>query len=162
MLYLLDSGVLIDANRRYYKLGQVRPFWNWLEAKAKEGRLKIPDEMYREIVAGAKEDGLRNWVIKRKASLLLKEEAEILMLRRVTDLGYAPDLDDEERSKIGNDAFLIAYALADPTRRCVVTMEESRPSRQRANRHIPDVCKSLNISCINTFEMLDRLDFQLT
>lgn len=162
MLYLLDSSVLIDANRKYYKLPQVPQFWTWLESKATESQVKLPDEMYREIVAGAKGDVLREWVMKRRDALLFREEVNISLVQKVTDLGYARDLDDEERARIGNDAFLIAYALADPTGRCVVTMEESKPSRQRANRHIPDVCKSLNISCVNTFEMLDRLDFRLT
>jgi hypothetical protein len=36
----------------------------------------------------------------------------------------------------------------------------SRPTRQRANRHVPDVCKGLGLSCCNTFEMTRRLGFR--
>ena len=162
MLYLLDSSVLIDANRRYYKLEQVLPFWTWLESEASEGRLKIPDEMYKEVMAGYKGDSLRDWVMKRKVTLLLEENADISLVRRVTNEGYANDLNDEEREKVGNDAFLIAYALADAANRCVVTMEESKPSKKRAERRIPDVCNALGIKCINTFQMLDELGFRVS
>lgn len=161
MLYLLDSSVLIDAHRKYYKIDQVFPFWLWLESRAREGILKIPDEMYREITVGKKEDSLRRWLIQRKMQMLLQEEVSVALVQRATATGYAPDLDDEERAKVGNDAFLIAYALAEPSMRCVVTMEESKPSRTRGNRHNPDVCNSLGVRCINTFQMLDELDFLL-
>ena len=40
---------------------------------------------------------------------------------KVVSAGYAPDLTDDEVEKIGRDPFLIAYALADPPERCVVT-----------------------------------------
>ena len=81
------------------------------------------------------------------------------LMARVIEQGYAKDLNDEEIETIGQDAFLIAYALADVQQRRVVTTETSRPRRKRANRHIPDVCRDLGIRCYNTFEFLRALDF---
>lgn len=161
MLHLLDTSVLIDAKNKYYKFEQVPQFWTWLEDKANGNQIKIPYEIFLELIAGTKKDALSNWVNNNKKSLLLDEEIDTSLVRRVTTLGYANDLTDSEVKKIGNDPFLIAYALADISNRCVVTMEESKPNRLRANRHIPDVCDSLNIICKNTFELLDDLNFKI-
>ena len=78
----------------------------------------------------------------------------------VTEQGYARDLADDEIEKIGSDAFLIALAFADAGNRCVVTTESSKPSRTRANRHVPDVCRDLDVDCIDTFQLIRRLDFR--
>ena len=89
----------------------------------------------------------------------LGEAVERPLVAEVTDRGYAADLTDDEVVKIGRDPFLVAYALRDSSDRCVVTTEVSRPGRQRANRHIPDVCEDFNVNCCDTFEFLDDLDF---
>ena len=78
----------------------------------------------------------------------------------VTEQGYAPDLNDAEIQKVGRDPFLIAYALANPSERVVVTTEHSKPSRLRANRHLPDVSNDFSVRCINTFELIRELDFK--
>lgn len=82
-------------------------------------------------------------------------------MRHVTEAGYAPDLTDVEIEQVGRDPFLIAFALKNPADRIVVTLEASKPSTRRANRRVPDVCKSLGVKCCNTFEMLQDLDFRL-
>jgi hypothetical protein len=42
-------------------------------------------------------------------------------LNEVLAAGYAPDLNDSEIEEIGQDPFLIAYALANPGDRTIVT-----------------------------------------
>jgi hypothetical protein len=76
------------------------------------------------------------------------------------DQGYAEDLTDDEVEKIGRDPFLIAHALVSPQDRCVVTTEASKPSSQRANRHVPDVCSQFGLTCVDTFELVRQLDFR--
>jgi len=78
----------------------------------------------------------------------------------VINNGYAPDLTEDEILQIGRDPFLIAYALASPANRCVVTTEASAPSKQRQNRRIPDVCATMGVSCCNTFAMTKALGFR--
>ena len=56
MLYLLDANVLIDANRDYYPLGRVPEFWEWLVDRASRHQVKIPLDMYEEILAGGEDD----------------------------------------------------------------------------------------------------------
>jgi hypothetical protein len=79
---------------------------------------------------------------------------------RVVEKGYAPDLTDDEVEKIGRDPFLISYALAFLDQRCIVTTEVSKPKRVRGNRHIPDVCATMGVQCIDSFQLLRALDFR--
>lgn len=160
MLYLIDANVLIDANRDYYPLNRIPEFWEWLLHMGVNGRIKIPQEMFEEITGDSA--GLPNWLRRpeSKEALILAEEADPLFVSRAVYEGYATDLTDDEIEKLGRDPFLIAYGLIEPAHRCVVTTESSKPSKLRANRHIPDVCKSLGVTCCNTFTMLHELDFR--
>ena len=160
MLYLLDANVLIDAARDYYPLDRVPEFWSWLVQMGKQGQVKVPIEIYDEVMK--KNDDLKYWLQENKDVLLFDELVSQPLVAEVTELGYGPCLTDVEIEKIGGsgDPFLIAYARVDPEHRCVVTTEHSRPTRTRANRHIPDVCKGLGIECIGTFDLIRRLDFR--
>lgn len=159
MLYLLDANVLIDANRDYYPIDRVPEFWEWLTDVGENNSVKIPLEVYEEIKGG--NDDLAEWIKndQNKEALLLNEDVDVSLVSRFTDDGYADDLSDEEVEKIGRDPFLVAYALADENNRCIVTTEGSKPSRERANRHLPDVCISFEVQCVNTFQFLRDLDF---
>lgn len=158
MLYLLDASVLIDANRDYYPIDRIPQFWEWLLARSAEGRLKMPLETYEEVAAG--NDSLADWVKNHRSELVLVEEASPELVDEVLGI-YAPNLTETELERIGEDPFLIAHALRDSGNRCVVTTESSRPSRQGANRHIPDVCDDLKICHCNTFDLLRLLDFRI-
>lgn len=154
MLHLLDANVLITANRLYYSLDRVPEFWDWLAHMGEIGNVKVPREMLEEVT-----DDLADWVSENRDALLLDEEVDIELVRRTTDNGYAPDLNDVEIEKIGRDPFLVAAALRDPTVRLVVTTEVSKPNAQRANRKVPDVCDSLGVSWMDSFAMIRSLDF---
>ncbi len=157
MHYLLDANVLIEANRDYYPIDRVPEFWDWLIAMGESGRVKVPLEIYEEVTDG--NDAVAVWLRDNKDALSLNEDVREALVTLVTEEGYAADLSDDEIEKIGRDPFLIAYALAVPDQRCVVSNESSRPSRIRANRHVPDVCADFNIPCRNTFALIRELDF---
>ena len=154
-MHLLDSNVLIDANRDYYSISRVPEFWSWLVDLGARELVKIPLEMFEEIKDG--DDDLGEWIRQDeiKGALLLHEEADVALVSPaeavVTNEGYAPDLTDDEIEKIGRDPFLVAYGLGNENERCIVTTETSapkkdcRPSRRRANRHVPDVCSGLGV-----------------
>ncbi len=164
VLYLLDACVLIDANRDYYPIERVPEFWDWMLEMGRLGRIKIPLEFYEEVIFPRpqkdKEDPLVEWLKTYNETLVLDEEASVELVARVTEQGYASDLTDEEVVKMGRDPFLVAYALVDIQERSVVTTENSRPSRRRANRKLPDVCNDFNVRCINTFTLIQELDFR--
>ena len=161
MVYLLDANVLITAHHQYYPVSRVPGFWDWLVAQGTSGNIAIVDEVFDEITGG--NDPIAKWAGQSVVSdaLRIPESADIELVRRVTNQGYAPDLTDDEIEQLGRDPFLIAYALKSPGERVVVTLEVSKPKRQRANRKVPDVCLALGVKCIDTFQMLSALDFRL-
>ncbi len=163
MLYLLDANVLIDAHYKAYPIDRIPEFWGWLVNCGEQQRVKVPLEIYQEILPGNPgrdvEDLLYNWLKEYKATICLDEAVDNSLLQRVIEQ-YAPDLCDEEFETLGRDPFLIAYALHDTKQRTVVTNEVSKPKKKRANRHIPDVCKNLNIRHCNTWQLIKELDFR--
>lgn len=160
MLYLLDSNVLIDADRDFYSLERVPEFWEWLQHHGERGNVKLCIEIYEELTEGR--GALPEW-LKRddvKRALLLEEESDPALVNRVVSEGYAPDLTDIEVMDIGRDPFLIAHAMANTATRCVVTTEAAAPSKKRQNRRIPDVCKDFDVQSCNGFSFFKALDFR--
>jgi hypothetical protein len=94
-----------------------------------------------------------------RSALLLDEQVDESLVASVINRGYAPDLTDDEILQLGRDPFLIAYALASPADRCVVTTEASKPRKVRQNRRIPDVCNSMGVTWCDTFAMMRALGF---
>ena len=162
VLYLLDANVLIDANRDYYPLDRVPEFWNWLLEMSEHGIVKIPQEVYEEVVlpSPSRPDALVDWLKSHNETLVLGESVAVDLVAHVTAQCYGDDLTESEIGQVGRDPFLIAYALADIQGRCIVTTERSRPSRTRANRHLPDVATESDVDCINTFDLIRALDFR--
>jgi hypothetical protein len=159
MLYLLDANVLITAHDTYYPLEGVPEFWDWLLHQARNNLVKIPVEMMEEVNEGHK-DSLLDWLSdsENKGVLLLEEEVDINVVRHVVSNGYGNGLTDDQITKLGCDPFLIAYAKAQADR-CVVTSEGSKPSKTGHNRHIPDVCNSLNVKWCDPFSFYKALGF---
>jgi Domain of unknown function (DUF4411) len=160
MLYLLDANIPITANSNYYPIDQVPEFWEWLQYQGERGNVKIPLEIMEEIRQGRDEDPLVEWIERpeTQAALLFQETVDAALVQR-TVAAYAPDLTDSELLQVGNDPFLIAYALAKPTNRCVVTIEVSRPSTRRQNRKVPDVCRDLGVQSCGPFQLNKDLGF---
>ena len=103
--------------------------------------------MYEEILA--KDDDLTDWLKDNRNALRLDEDVDQKLVERVTQSGYAPDLNDEEVERLGCDPFLIAYALGDPAQRAVVTTEVSRPSRKPLTATSP-TCVGISRSIATT------------
>ena len=162
MLYLLDANVLIDANRDYYGINRVPEFWAWLLEQATSGKVSVPIEMYEEAtLPKPKTPGLLDiWLNENRDCIVFYESVQQHLVAEVTEKGYASNLTEDEVEKMGKDPFLIAYALVDPLNRVVVTNEQSKSRKERASRHIPDVCDDFDIGWCNTFELIRKLDFR--
>ncbi len=165
MLYLLDASVLITANNLYYAVDRIPEFWDWLRHMGTQNQVKIGIENFEEITEGPKDaekDLLFAWLQEEanSAALTLDEEVDQALVQAAVTTGYAPDLTDDEIEQLGRDPFLLAYAMKNPAERTVVTVEVSKPSRTRQNRHLPDVCKTLGLSCCDTFALIRALGFR--
>lgn len=164
LLYLIDANVLITAHNTYYPIDRVPEFWEWLADKAKSGDIKMPLETFDEVKEGGKDkekDLLLAWLKddEIKKALVLDEEVDVAMVQDVINKGYAPDLTDDQIESLGRDPFLIAYGLASPSDRVVVTIEVSAPGKKRQNRKVPDVCGTMGVSSCDTFQCLKALNF---
>jgi len=118
VLYLLDANILITAANTYYDIGRVPEFWTWLQHQGTSGNIKIPLEMYEEVLEGRKEDDpLLDWLKNDgiRTALLFAEKCDANLVRRVVREGYANDLTDDEVEKLGRDPFLISYGLIRET-----------------------------------------------
>ncbi len=160
MLYLLDANTLIDADQYYYGINQVPQFWDWLLREAEAGRVKMPREIWHEVKNSNSDLG--PWINDRthKGLLILDEQPDASLLRYTIDAAYAPDLNDTEMEQIGQDPFLVAYALADPTTRVVVTKEVSATSKLRGRRKVPDACNIMGVRWMTDFAMYRALGFK--
>lgn len=162
MIYLLDANILITAANTYYGISSVPEFWSWLQYQGMSGRIKIPIEMYEEVLEGRKEDDeLLDWVKNdtNREALVLDEASKPDLVRRVVKEGYASDLTDDEVEKLGRDPFLISYGLVE-NNRCIATTEVSKPTKTRHNRHIPDVCVALKVGCCGPWDLNKHLGFK--
>lgn len=162
MIYLLDANILITAANTYYGISRVPEFWSWLQHQGTSGFIKIPIEMYEEVLEGRKEDDeLLDWVKNdtNRNALVFDEASKPDLVQRVVKKGYANDLTDDEVEKLGRDPFLISYGLVDGNR-CIATTEVSKPTKTRHNRHIPDVCATLKVSYCGPWELNKHLGFK--
>jgi len=159
-LYLIDANAPIRANGDFYDLQRIPQFWEWLLVQADGGKVKMPREVYDEVSQSP--DLLGQWMRQPEVRrvMVLDEATNRAKVQRVVEEGYAPDLSDTELPRLGRDPFLVAAALGGGDR-VVVTKEVSKPSAQRANRKVPDVCRGFGIDSITDFELYRRLDFRI-
>jgi hypothetical protein len=154
-MHLLDSNVFITAKRDYYPFDRVPEYWDWLLHHARQGNVKIPTQIYDELQGH--DDELNLWLRDHRHALVLQGDdlddrvAEVLMT-------YCNDLQEAELEGLGADPFLMAAGLqigAD-----IVSKEVSKPAAQRNNKKVPDICRALNIRCINDHSLIRELDFR--
>lgn len=160
MLFLLDANVLIRAHEDYYPVDRIPQFWDWLSVEAANGHVKMPFEIYHEIIPP--DGALRDWLLAEKIQevLILEEEVDRRLFNHVLAKAYAPDLNDTELEEIGRDPFLIAYAMADE-QRAVVTKEVKKPSKRRGRRKLPDACDDMGVPWMTDFEFYRVRDFRI-
>ena len=165
--YLLDANVLIEANAQYYQPDRIPHFWLWLADKAQQGIVKMPAEVLDEITPSKSDEPFKGWLSDNHNDLLLEEPSPSALLPRVLEIGYGFSQNPDSRvlEELRIDALLVSYALTEPDRRCVITLERwqspqaTLPSSR--NRKIPLVCSLLDIKCINTFDLIRILDFRI-
>ena len=136
----------------------------------------MPLEIHQEVEKG--NDALAAWIgqSRTKKALRLNEEVDQNTLQRVLDIGYGPNLTEDEIEEAGCDPFLVAYGtgagtvrtdlprriLGGDSQRTVVTKEVSKPSRWGGGTKLPDACQRLGVPWITDFELYRRLDFRLS
>jgi Domain of unknown function (DUF4411) len=161
----LDSNVFIQAKNGPYKFKTFGVFWAFLDEHINAGAIRCPKMVYQEIVTNEEPgDDLAKWMkTRRQSGLFVEPNPDVQkLMQKVADY-VVGNYEQHHAAEFlsGADPWLIAHALH--TKSVVVTHESNRHPNAKKVR-IPDVCAALGVSCIDTYEMLDRLgaDFKAT
>jgi hypothetical protein len=159
LTYWLDADVFIQAKNKPYRFDRVPQFWSFLSEKLDKGDIRVSKLTYDEITTG--KDELAEWAKRRKSkgmaispSKLVQEKYQVVCAY-VASAGYRPNQVHQFLS--GADGWVIAHAMADGG--TVVTQEVRE--RTKTAIKIPALCKALGVRCIDTYDMLDELDFKI-
>lgn len=160
-IYVVDSNFFIQAHRVSYPLDVAFSFWNKVKQLAEEGKIISIDKVKNEIYD--KNDALEEWCKANLPEDFFKESSEVMAAYGQVSAWaisrsshYMPNALNEFLDADEADAFIVAYALADPNNRIVVTQEISQPNRKNKIK-IPEACISLNVRFVNTMDMFRRL-----
>ncbi|MCT7655416.1 DUF4411 family protein [Oceanimonas sp. NS1] len=157
MNYLLDANTFIEAKGRYYGMAICPGYWRWILHSNEKSEVASIDFVRDELLAG--NDELKVWA-QDNSHLFLPVHDEITqeMFGKVSsyvmsNVTLKPGAAEEFLS--GADPWLIAKAYSMGA--TIVTHEHYNPDIKRKVL-IPNVCQYFGIQCIDTFELLHRLD----
>jgi len=158
-VFVLDANVFIEAARRYYAFDLAPKFWQSLAHHATNGRIESIDRIGQELLRGS--DDLAKWAKSRFSNAFACTDDEDV-LHAYRDIinwvtGQSQFLQAAKADfATSPDGWLVAYARAKG--RVLVTQEVLDPNIRR-KVPIPNICRApnVNVSFINTFEMLRKL-----
>lgn len=141
-LYSFDTSSLLNGRRDLLPPSTFRTLWSNIEDMILEGSVRAVDEVRNEL--SRREDEVHLWA-KAQDMLFVPIDEDI---QRATTLilGQHPRLlGVAGGGRNGADPFVIALARA---RNGIVVTEET-PSGRLDRPRIPDVCKALQVPCVN-------------
>jgi len=151
MIYVFDTGPLIDLFRYYYP-DRFPSLWEKFRVLVTEGRLISVREVYNEIDSG--EGPLADWAKMQKDTLFSPSSAE--ELKFVTEIFKVRHFQMMVRKK----ALLQGKPVADPFvivrakiyNGTVVTREVFKEN----SAQMPNVCKRFSINCISLEQFMQQ------
>ena len=161
--YLLDTSVLVEASKRYYEHNLVSTFWECLTDQSRIGVISSIDKVKNEI--HAKNAFLTNWANNNFAQWESTASNDTvngykkLIQWSIAHQQFNVDAKNEFANKDEADPWLIAHAIATG---CVVVTEEVFNHDIKRKIPIPNVCKEFDVPCMNTFQMLHKLEIKLS
>ena len=164
MIYILDTNFFIQAHRVNYPLDVVISFWNKFKDLSLGGDTLISiDKVQNELNHSTHPDQLATWCAQnlpdgffKDSSIAINEYTKIVNWA-VSHQTYNQNAKSEFLASGEADAFLVAYALTDPSNFTLITHEVSNPYIKNRIK-IPEVCDKFNIKYCNTIEMFRRLE----
>jgi hypothetical protein len=153
-MFFLDTNVLVTAKRDYYPFDRVPEYWDWMLHHAEQGNVKVPPQIFDEL--RGHDDDLNGWLRDNRDALLFEVDD---LDSRVSEVlaCYCEDITEAELEKLGADPCLIAAGLHIGCD--IVSKEGTKPTAQRANKKVPDICRTMGIRCINDHALIRELDF---
>lgn len=158
MIYLLDTNVFIQSQRRHYGMDLAPGFWDFLDQGLADKSLLSIESVYGELVPKKKEDydPLAEWVEKRKRSFVSLDSKTQTCMKKIAKWVMSPEriykpAAQAEFLKGIADYPLIAFAMAHGV--VLVTEEVSEPNCKKKVK-IPDVCIAFGVEYTDTFSMM--------
>lgn len=156
-IYWIDAGVLISAKNGLYAPSLVPGFWLFMEARLKDGVIRMPKICYDEVTDG--NDDLARWCRQRKniGYFCCKSSGKDVQQRfRVVAEHVVSKYPGHAAADFlkGGDGWVIAHALA--TGGFVVT-EELR-NKYKSKVKLPTIAKALRAPWKATHEMCKELN----
>jgi hypothetical protein len=160
MAYLLDTGVFIEAKRRFYGLDFVPGYWDWLMREAKAGSLYSIERVADEI--GAQQDELSAWAATLPKGFFLRPDTSFTgafaslsqwaISSGFQQAAYAEFLDVA-------DSYLVAQALAGG--HTVVTLEKPATTPSKKRIKVPDACAGVGVKCMTPYAVMRLVGVRL-
>jgi Domain of unknown function (DUF4411) len=148
MPFSLDTSGLLDAWVRHYPPDVFPTIWTHMEIACRRGEIFIIDEVLDELAR--KDDGIHKWVKEHEQMVVsIDEEIQEYLAKMMK---AHPRLVDTKKNRSGCDPWVIALAQA----RNLTVVTGERGSGKIEKPKIPDVCRSLNVPCIEIIDFFRK------
>lgn len=148
MKYSVDSSVLIEGWRSQFPPDVVPGLWERLDELIISGELRATEEVLYELER--KEDGVYEWAKQRPKLFIPIDEGIQQVVSQI--LSEHRRLIDTRKNRSSADPFVIALAQQ---KSCLVLTDE-RATGSSPRPHIPDVCASYGIECVNLLGLIRK------
>jgi len=158
LTHVLDTNVLIEAQKGYYAFNVFPGFWDCLEHHGQTHRIISVDRVLDEIKKG--NDELKRWATRSVLKSFFAATGEEAVVSRYRELirwvEAQPQFTRGAKAEFagGADGWVIAYAKVYGL--TAVTLETS-DINSRKKVKMPDVCNEFGVPYENTFDMLRAL-----
>ena len=153
MAYLLDTGIFIEAKRRFYGLDFAPGYWDWLAREASAGTIRSIEKVADEI--GAQQDDLSEWAAKLPKGFFLRPDAAFsAAFQQVSQWALTSGFHPAAYSDFLGvaDSFLVAQAAAG--HHTVVTLEKPATTPSKRRIKVPDACAGVGVKCMTPYDVM--------
>ncbi len=153
MAYLLDTGVFIEAKRRFYGLDFCPGYWDWLLREAEAGTICSIERVAEEI--GAQQDELSDWTARLPNGFFLRPDAAFSSaFQRVSQWALNSCFHAAAYNEFLDvaDSFLVAQAVVGG--HIVVTLEKPATTPSKRKIKVPDAAAGVGIRCMTPYALM--------
>ena len=152
-MYLIDANIFIQAQNGYYGIDICPGFWEWMTNQGAAGSLGSIAEVYKQFTPDNSE--CQEWKRRNVQWFKVKHQEADLAAAYQTINKWVESRSYRQAAKdifyADPDYELIARAKAGA--HTVVASEVPAPDAIKKVK-IPDVCKGINVTCVDLFKVL--------
>lgn len=155
-IYIMDTSSIISIKEKFSQEDQRRIFQK-LGQFALQGTIKCPPQVLMELKSyeGPEDEPLK-WIKNFKSELIVNDPSLYEKAKEI--LKRFPSLVDPRKSREQADPYVIALAeiLREKSNKVIIVSEDIRSRKKKISIH--DVCRNLNIPCIQIEEFLSKIE----